>query len=152
MESASGGGVSRRTFLDWMLLLAAVPWLGSVLYPVFRYLTPLPEEGPGGPVRLGADDLAAIEKNRFAIVRIGAARVIVLRDPDDELRALNARCTHEGCTVAYAPEQALITCACHNGVFDIQGRVISGPPPKPLATYAAHEDADGEIVVSLEHV
>jgi len=65
------------------------------------------------------------------------------------VRALSAKCTHEGCTVSYVPGESLIWCACHNGRYDLQGRVLSGPPPKPLAEYAVHRDSDGTIVVAM---
>lgn len=41
-------------------------------------------------------------------------------------------CTHLGCIPAYAPSEGLFKCACHGGEFDISGRNIFGPPPKPL--------------------
>jgi Rieske Fe-S protein len=48
------------------------------------------------------------------------------------------------------PGESVIWCACHNARFDLDGRVISGPPPRPLASYAIHEDADGDIFVDAE--
>jgi Rieske Fe-S protein len=54
---------------------------------------------------------------------------------DDEVRAFNAICTHTDCTVEYVPEKGVIFCACHNGVYDVEGRNVSGPPPRPLEMY-----------------
>ena len=49
--------------------------------------------------------------------------------------AFSAVCTHLGCTVQYRSDLKVIWCACHNGHYDLNGNVISGPPPKPLPKY-----------------
>jgi cytochrome b6-f complex iron-sulfur subunit len=40
-----------------------------------------------------------------------------------------------------------IWCACHNGVYDLSGKNVSGPPPRPLEAYDVHVRGD-EIYVS----
>jgi len=69
-------------------------------------------------------------------------------DPQRRLRACEARCTHEGCTVQYVPGESVVWCACHNGRFDLDGRVLSGPPPRPLARWVAQRDPDGSVSVA----
>jgi Rieske Fe-S protein len=146
---ASPAGLSRRSALNLLLGVGVLGWLASVLYPVVRYLTPLPLVGPGGPVRLTRFEATKIERDKFAIIPVGRLRVIVLEDSEGELRALDAKCTHEGCTVKYMPRDSLIMCACHNGRFDLQGRVLAGPPPKPLPTYSVQRDEEGVIKVTV---
>ena len=51
------------------------------------------------------------------------------------------------CTVQYDQEASVIWCACHNGKFDLNGRVISGPPPRPLEPYQVNVRGD-EVIVS----
>ena len=141
---------SRRSVLDLLLRVGVVGWLASVLYPVIRYLTPLPYSvGPAGPVRLTRDQVAKVARQKFAIVPVGGSRVLVLEDSAGELHALDAKCTHEGCTVRYLPDNAIIWCACHNGRFDLRGRVVAGPPPRPLAHHAVARDPEGGITVSV---
>lgn len=139
---------TRRRFLDLLLSAGAGAWLVSVFYPVFRYLTPLPSAGPGGPVKLEPDQVATLAKQSFVIVPALGKRILVFQDPAQKLRALDARCTHEGCTVKYVPGESVIWCACHNGRFDLDGRVLAGPPPRPLAQYTAQQDAEGGVVVT----
>lgn len=141
---------TRRRFLDVLLGSAAAGTLASVLYPVLRYLKPLPAAGIGGPTRLSAAEVEALERKRFVIVPVAGKRVIVLRDREGRLRALDARCTHEGCTVQYVEGESVIWCACHNGRFDLEGRVLSGPPPRPLPPYIAKQDEHGAIVLMPE--
>jgi cytochrome b6-f complex iron-sulfur subunit len=147
LENGSVIRRSRRSVLDFLLRLGIVGWLASVLYPVISYLRPLPSAGTAGPVRLTRGETTKLERDKFAIVPVGARRLLVFEDPTGEVRALDAKCTHEGCTVQYVPGESLIWCACHNGRFDLRGRVLAGPPPRPLAEHTVQHEPDGTIVV-----
>jgi Rieske Fe-S protein len=71
----------------------------------------------------------------------------------DDVRAFDAVCTHVDCTVKHRPEQGDIFCSCHNGVYDQNGRNISGPPPRPLTRYTVvlrGKPGAEEIVVSRD--
>ncbi len=137
--------VSRRSFLDWLLGLGVVGTLAAAILPIFRYLKPLPQQGASGPVHLSAQDTATLDHDQFVIVRSGATRLLVFEDSSQKLRCLSAKCTHEGCTVQYVPGDGVIWCACHNGRFDVDGRVISGPPPRPLEAFRV--DKEGKDIV-----
>jgi cytochrome b6-f complex iron-sulfur subunit len=141
---------TRRSFLDLLLGATAGAWIGTVLYPIVRYLKPIQEASPTGPSRLDADAVGKLVKTSFVIVPFGGKRVLVFRDTQSKLRALDAKCTHEGCTVQYVPGESSIWCACHNARFDIEGNVVSGPPPRPLPRYAVHEDSEGNILLGQE--
>jgi Rieske Fe-S protein len=149
IDDTSVPQVPRRKVLDVLLKVTLLGWLGSVLYPIISYLRPLPQQGPTGPVGLTRVQVEKVEREKFAIVPVGTRRVLVLEDGDGELHALDARCTHEGCTVRYVPGEALISCACHNARFDLTGRVLAGPPPRPLAKHSVMRDAEGGIVVAV---
>jgi Rieske Fe-S protein len=51
------------------------------------------------------------------------------------------------CTVQYRDDLHHVWCACHNGHYDLNGKNISGPPPRPLEQYAVNVRGD-EIFVS----
>jgi cytochrome b6-f complex iron-sulfur subunit len=139
---------SRRHFLDILLGVSFLGWLVSIAYPIIRYLKPLPQTGPTGPTHLTRDEASKLEQNKFVIVPVSGQRVIVLQ-AGDQLRAFSAKCTHEGCTVTFLPGQSVIWCPCHDGRFDdLNGRVLSGPPPQPLQQYLAQRQPDGAIVIS----
>jgi cytochrome b6-f complex iron-sulfur subunit len=140
---------TRRHFIDLLLGASALAWLASIIYPIIRYLKPLPQTGPGGPTHLTRDESAKLEQKQFVIVPVSGERVIIVQ-AQDRVCAFSAKCTHEGCTVTYLPGQSVIWCPCHDGRFDLNGRVISGPPPRPLAAFAVNRQADGGIVISEE--
>jgi Rieske Fe-S protein len=62
----------------------------------------------------------------------------------DKLYIFDAHCTHLGCAYHWHAETKEFFCPCHNGVFDLTGRVVSGPPPRPLDTYA-YEVREGVV-------
>jgi len=140
---------TRRHFIDVLLGASVLAWLGSVVYPIIRYLKPLPQTGPGGPTHLTRDESSKLEQKQFVIVPVSGERVIVVQ-AQERVCAFSAKCTHEGCTVTYLPGQSVIWCPCHDGRFDLNGRVLSGPPPRPLTQFAVNRQPDGGIVISEE--
>jgi cytochrome b6-f complex iron-sulfur subunit len=147
--TASDSKTSRRHFLDLLLGAGVLGWLASIGYPIIRYLKPLPQTGPTGPTRLTREEAGKLDEKKFVIVPVSGQRVIVFQ-AGEQLFAFSAKCTHEGCTVTFQPAQSVIWCPCHDGRFDLSGRVLSGPPPQPLAKYVVKRQPDGVIVVSEE--
>jgi Rieske Fe-S protein len=141
---------TRRSFLDLVLGASVVAWVGSIFYPVIRYLKPLPRAGPTGPTRLTRDETVKLEKDHFVIVPVSGKRVLVFQNAAQEILAVDAKCTHEGCTIQYLSSDKVIWCACHNGRFDLDGRVLSGPPPRALPKYATERLEDGGILILAE--
>jgi Rieske Fe-S protein len=125
-----------------------IGWLGSVLYPVIAYLNPpkIPEAGVQS-VKAGlASDFAP---NSGRIVKFGRRPVILIRTETGDFRAFSAVCTHLDCIVQYRTDLKQIWCACHNGLYDLRGRNVSGPPPRPLDEYTVKIVAD-EIHVTRQ--
>lgn len=63
--------------------------------------------------------------------------IIVVRVDANSVAALDGRCTHRGCTVAWAPSRRDLECPCHGSAFGTDGRVLTPPATLPLKTYAA---------------
>ena len=49
----------------------------------------------------------------------------------------------------YQEEQNRIYCACHDGIYDTEGRVLSGPPPRPLRQFFT-KLSGGKLILALE--
>jgi cytochrome b6-f complex iron-sulfur subunit len=133
--------------LDYFLGASTVAWLATVFYPIIRYPKPLPHASSGGPARLSPEQIVKLETGGFVIVPVSGKRVLVFKGASQEIVALDAKCTHEGCTVQYLPAESAIWCACHNARFDLDGRVVSGPPPRPLPKYLTERQEDGGILI-----
>lgn len=151
-DRPAGQGPSRREFVD--VLLAGSLGLTAIaaLYPAVNYVVP-PEGGEPETssvvLPFTAEDL---KPNSGRIFKFGSAPGLVLKTPADEVRAFDARCTHLSCIVQYASEEQRIHCACHNGWYDLTGKNVAGPPPRPLAAYTVNlrrnKDGAHDIVVS----
>jgi Rieske Fe-S protein len=137
---------SKRSFLKFILTGGLTALAGSILYPIFAYLKP-PKQGEVEVTSVKAGKLSDIEKDSGKIVKFGTKPVILVRTQNDELKAFEATCTHLDCTVQYKKEMGLIWCACHNGKYDLTGRNVSGPPPRPLEEYRVVKHGD-EILIS----
>lgn len=57
---------------------------------------------------------------------------VELRREGGEVRARSLWCTHTGCEVRWDEAAELYRCPCHEATFGADGRVRSGPPPRPL--------------------
>jgi Rieske Fe-S protein len=139
-------GVNRRDFTSFLLGGGILAWLGSVLYPVISYLKP-PKTPEASVASVKAGRASEFAKNSGSIVKFGRKPVILVRTEAGEFRAFSATCTHLDCIVQYRGDLHHIWCACHNGLYDLRGRNVSGPPPKPLEEYAVNIVND-EILVS----
>jgi len=141
------GSSSRRNFVNWLLGTSAAGYLAAVIYPISRYLIPPPSGESATTSVILPFPAAEIAPNTARAFRFGSKPGILVRTDAGELRAFSAVCTHLDCTVQYRGDISRIWCACHNGHFDLTGRNVQGPPPRPLDAYDVNVRSD-EIVVS----
>ncbi len=146
-EISFNQGRTRRDFLNWFLGTTAGAFIVSVLYPLSRYLIPPQSEESAARTVTLAIKPQDMKPNSGQIFRFGSQPAILVDTPTGELKAFTATCTHLGCIVQYRSDLNQIWCACHNGHFNLNGKNVEGPPPKPLEEYAVNVRGD-QIVVS----
>ncbi|MFA6455934.1 MAG: Rieske (2Fe-2S) protein [Bacteroidota bacterium] len=122
---------NKRDFLRYILFGGVTAWLAAVLYPVMAYLKP-PKQAEVVVNSVKAGKVSDFANDSGSIVKFGNKPVILIRNPKGEFKAFSAVCTHLDCTVSYRKDFGMIWCACHNGKYDLNGRNVSGPPPRPL--------------------
>src|SRR5690348_11581609 len=120
---------SRRRILQVLFggSLAAVA--AAVLYAITKFILPL----PGQIVSMlagNARDPSAGDPTH--VIKLGMNDVMLLREQDGSFVALDLKCTHAGCIVNWPPDQNNFKCPCHGGEYDTNGKVVKGPPPRPL--------------------
>jgi len=137
---------ARRRLVEILLGGGILGSIASFVYPVLRYLVPpmVPDLGGDEVVAAKVGDL---KPNGSKVFRFGSRPALLVMTSDGEYRAVSAVCTHLSCTVQYRSDLRGIWCACHNGMYTLDGRNISGPPPRPLESFQVHVRG-GEIVVS----
>lgn len=139
-----GAPTTRRSLMELILGAGVLGSLLSFIYPVLRYLI------PPTVVDMGADEVVAakvgeLQGNGSKIFRFGNRPGLLLLTAEGEYRAMSATCTHLSCTVQLRKDLRQVWCACHNGLYDLSGRNISGPPPRPLEAFLVH--VRGDVVV-----
>jgi Rieske Fe-S protein len=140
------GGPTRRRLVELFLGGGLFASFVSFVYPVLRYLVPPPVPDLGGNDVIAAK-VGDLKPNSGKIFRFGSRPGLLLRIGEGEYRAFSATCTHLSCTVQYRTDLHEIWCACHNGMYDLNGRNVSGPPPRPLESYQVHVRGE-DLVVS----
>ncbi len=165
MDEQSAGGEPRRVFLKWMAaiagsaaaLIAALPVLGAVLFPV-RNRTVTEGEGfiPVGDaaeLAQGAPLKAAVRTTRLDAWNeakgVEIASVWLEKRKDGSVRALSSICPHLGCSVDFLPDSGTFNCPCHGSVFGKDGRIVSGPSPRPMDALETRVE-DGRVLVKFE--
>jgi cytochrome b6-f complex iron-sulfur subunit len=137
---------SRRNILNYLLGAGTMATLGAIFYPIFRFMIP-PKVVESSASSVVASKVTELKPNEGKIFKFGSKPGILIQTQSGEYHAFSATCTHLDCTVQYRSEEKLIWCACHNGRYDLTGRNISGPPPRPLEEYKVNVRGD-EIIVS----
>ena len=146
---------SRRSFLNGFLGFGFLGLVGSIFYPIKRFLLKGMEykDPPSWSVQK-EEIMQELKRKDFYIFLYGRKEAIVFRDPrDGNLKSFIAICTHADCIVRYVPKEKHLHCACHNGYYDLDGKVIKGPPPRPLMPLNIMEEPDtGNIVFSIQEI
>ena len=136
--------IERRSFLNWFLGTSFGALFISVLYPAARFVSPprIPE-ATTNQIEAGTTADPVFSDKGFKIVRFGAEPVVLIKVSDTDFRAFTATCTHLDCVVGYQKDQSRIFCNCHGGAYDLNGRNISGPPPRPLTPFKVNLASKG---------
>ena len=136
----------RRGLMRWLLGGGFGASAVSFLFPVLKYMMP-PSAPEAAVSEAPAGKISDLKPNSSKIVKFGSSPVLLIRLGDSEWKAFSAVCTHLNCTVQYHDARRQIWCACHNGFYDLNGKVVSGPPPAPLDELTVHTRGD-ELVIS----
>ena len=158
---AGSGSISRREFIT--LTTAAVgTFIAAVVgLPAIAYLIdPALKAGSSNAwIPLGKLESFEIGKPALATFTrskvngwektVNSYGVFVLRRSAAEVLAFSNVCTHLGCRVNWQADKKHYVCPCHDGHFNIDGKVVSGPPPRPLDTYATRV-TDGILSIHFQ--
>lgn len=126
-----------RIFSVIGLLGSSILLLRNILFYIFPKVTPKKER----------KILIAREEE----LKIGEAKLLTISDKDlyivrtqQGYKVFSAICTHLGCKIKWEAHNNRFYCPCHKGVFDINGKVVSGPPPRDLNSYRV--EVSGKLI------
>ncbi len=136
--------VLRRRILGWLVGVINLAVVGGIIAPVLAFISspanqrrrqdewvPILDErdlqrGETRPVtyEMTVQDGYTIAQRKYS--------VYVYRRMDGSVVAFDTSCPHLGCRVEFKPRKQRYVCPCHGGVFDAEGNLVSGPPPRGL--------------------
>lgn len=137
--------MNRRSFLNWV----GIGWIASSL-PVAiaacssnqtTQSTSKPQEWQ----EVGTSDQLNTNGKLLANTSFGEVLIAKTSVPGD-LVAVNAICTHAGCTVEWKGDKNQFICPCHGSQFGVAGKVEKAPATKPLTTYAVKTEGDKVLI------
>ena len=139
---------SRRSFLNNLLL----SWFGLLVLPVIyiigKYIYP-PILNSSKILNIAVAKIGDLAPNTGKLVKFGQKPVMLVRTSSGQYRAYSAVCTHLGCTITYKPGKENFYCNCHGGTYNLDGKVIAGPPPKPLHPYKVSLRDDQIVLTNI---
>jgi menaquinol-cytochrome c reductase iron-sulfur subunit len=133
------GGVATMAF--------GLPALGFALGPVFKDTVPEQWQDVGAvgdfnpktyvPRVININPIIGEAGKSTVYVRKATPKDVSPSDRDQHIQplpyvAISTRCAHLGCPVRYIQASQKFVCPCHGGIYDIQGKVLGGPPVRPL--------------------
>jgi cytochrome b6-f complex iron-sulfur subunit len=144
--------IKRRSFLTYfsigwftscfpVVLAACAPGKSTTSATTTAEVPATEDKGAAKPAKKTADGFIVVG----AVAQLKKAgylqtkEIAVSIDPTNpnKLLAVNTKCTHQGCTVAWIPGDKKYDCPCHDSEFAADGKVLKGPAAKPLVTYSA---------------
>jgi cytochrome b6-f complex iron-sulfur subunit len=135
--------MKRRGFLKLLTSVLGLGALGAFAYPLFRFLLPIESGITAKKIIIAKRD---IPLNSAKDLMIGPTPAIVINSKERGFIAFSKVCTHLGCLVKYDKDRMQFICPCHAGIFDLEGNVVSGPPPSPLQKFAVKVDGDNIVI------
>ena len=142
----SDDDISRRSFLTYVtsflggLIGLALTGLGGgyFLSPLWRKNEEswidagwVKDFQVGTPVKV---DFTVRKRDAWSTVESRSSAWIITANRE-EFIAFDPKCTHLGCPYRWNEEKKQFLCPCHTATFAVDGRVVSGPPPRPLDRY-----------------
>jgi Rieske Fe-S protein len=148
IDAAHERYVSRRQFGKFLGLTSLAMFAGQAWIVAKTWWRP-------DPVR------SALTVARVSDVPVGGVRLFSYPGPNDpcilvqpeagRFVAYSQKCTHLSCAVYYAAEHRRLECPCHEGFFSVDtGRVLQGPPPRPLPRVVLERRGDDLVATSVD--
>ena len=149
--------LDRRKFQAALVFGFGAVMSAALAVPAVAYLFAVPasrrkqgwiDAGDISQVPLNSPEEVVFRKTRVDGWKIVNERTTawVIRKSPTEVLALAPQCTHLGCAYHWDAERKEFECPCHTSAFSMDGKVLSGPAPRPLDQYAVKLDGNRLLV------
>jgi Rieske Fe-S protein len=161
MPKRSDYVISRRGFVGGVVAVVGTIISAVVGLPAIGYLVSPALKKGGGDEWITLGPVSAIQTGvptpfTFSVTREVAWRrarinrtVYAVTEDGQNITVFSDACTHLSCKVHWDEERGAFVCPCHDGIFDKQGNVVSGPPPRPLYHFETQIEND-QLMIFVE--
>jgi menaquinol-cytochrome c reductase iron-sulfur subunit len=158
MSSENSGTTTRRSFYSALINLFGGLIAAVIAIPAVAYLLLKPRSS-GGDDMLEIVDAGTLEVGKPKEVVYFRTRIDgwkankekttawVVKNASGDVIAFDPICTHLGCAYHWEASQKKFLCPCHTSVFGLDGKVLSGPAPRPLDRYVTRVEG-GKVLIS----
>lgn len=155
-------GGTRRRFFEWVIAAAsgiiglglAFPLIGYVISPALkRRKQPWVDVAAADKLSTGVPqqlEYVATVQDGYHETKTDKA-LWAVKQADGQVTVFSPMCTHLGCGYHWDGAAQQFKCPCHGSVFDISGRVVAGPAPRPLDVLPSKEEQGRLLVVFKEY-
>lgn len=134
---------TRRRFFAWVTKIAmgmigvglAVPLIGYVVSPAMkRRESSWNEIGPVDTLPSGEpEELEFVNTIKDGWRTASVKKVVwAIKQPAGHVVVFSSICPHLGCGYRWDADDKKFKCPCHGSVYDVTGKVLAGPAPRPL--------------------
>jgi Rieske Fe-S protein len=140
IDSATERYVARRQFAKFLVLGSAGMLVGQLWIAAKSARSQEPEYPRRAVAKVGEIPVGGVKLFNYPEEQDPC---ILVRLSEDEYAAYGQKCTHLSCVVYFDRSSGEIRCPCHEGRFGARdGRVIAGPPPRPLPRIVLERTGD----------
>ncbi|HYM10197.1 MAG TPA: Rieske 2Fe-2S domain-containing protein [Bryobacterales bacterium] len=140
--------VNRRQFSKFLILTSLGMFAGNLWILVRSWFRRSPRYPAQAVMRLGEIPVGEVKLFSYPAAE---DRCILIRTGADSYAAYSQKCTHLSCAVYYSKAEDCLECPCHEGYFSVRdGRVLQGPPPRPLPRVVLERRGDQLVAVRME--
>ncbi len=151
---------SRRTFYIAVINLFGGMMAAALALPAAMYLLLKPKGGSTGDwtevadlssLKVGAPQEVVYHRKRMDGWKKTDEKTTtwLVRTNDSTVVAYTPSCPHLGCAYHWEDKDKVFLCPCHTSVFSMDGKVISGPAPRPLDRYEAKVE-NGQVLIGAQ--
>ncbi|MEK7083648.1 MAG: ubiquinol-cytochrome c reductase iron-sulfur subunit [Patescibacteria group bacterium] len=150
VETKEEESVSRRDFIRFLSLVSLGLFMGTAGVFFRSLFEHEPEVFPG--VKIAELNTIAVGESSAFMIPGKKEPGILVRLGEDRYVAYGQKCTHLQCPVLWKKEVNKLVCPCHNGAFAVEdGRVLYGPPERPLPQLELNVRNDGIYFVGVKN-
>jgi menaquinol-cytochrome c reductase iron-sulfur subunit len=159
--ASTGPDGGRRRFFQLVIkasagligLSLAVPLVGYLIFPAFkRRAQQWVDVASAGELPAGVPkqvEYVATVQDGYLETKTQKA-LWAVKQVTGEVTVFSPICTHLGCGYHWDGAGQQFKCPCHGSVFDVSGRVVAGPAPRPLDALPAKIENGRLLVVFKE--